>query len=131
MELHELFSKKVVELGKANQIPFKNYVFSAIGANLVILAVVALSLKYLPPQVPLFYGLPQSEDQLVPSWALIVPPAVSILIILANVSFSLLVFKNDFAKDEFLKKTLILGGLLVSVFSIVTTIKIILLVGSF
>ena len=108
-----------------NQIPFKNYVSFALTTNLIALILVIIFQRFLPPLVPLFYGLPVGEEQLVPSWVLIVPILVSILIISANVSGSLLV------KDEFLKKTLVLGGILINVLSIVTTVRIILLVGSF
>lgn len=107
------------------EIPFKNYVAIALGVNLLTILVVLISQRFLPPQVPLFYGLPQSEDQLVSSLGLVIPSVVSILIILANSSASSL------TKNDFIKKTLVLSSLFATILSVVATIKVILLVGSF
>lgn len=106
-------------------IPFRNYIYVALGVNLVILLIVVISQRFLPPQVPLFYGLAEGEGQMAPSFALAVPSLVSILIIALNISVS---FST---KDVFLKRTLILAAVVATIFSVVTTIKIILLVGSF
>ncbi len=106
-------------------ISFKNYIYIALGVNLVILLIVVVSQRFLPPQVPLFYGLAEGEEQLAPSLALAIPSTVSILIIALNV------FISSLAKDIFLKRTLVLAGVVTTIFSLVTTIKIILLVGSF
>ncbi|MEJ2441565.1 MAG: hypothetical protein P8Y06_01440 [Patescibacteria group bacterium] len=80
---------------------------------------------FLPPQIPLFYGLPEGEAQLAPSLSLIIPSLVSLVIMITNITISY------FLKDEILKKFLITTAIGVSIFSIVTTIKIVLLVGSF
>ena len=98
-------------------------------ASLVIAAlttlIVVLVQKKLPPQVPLLYGAAEGESQLVNSWALLVPSLFSVLAIIVNGAISSL------TKDEFIRKILIFSALVVTLFSIVTTFKIILLVGSF
>jgi hypothetical protein len=84
-----------------------------------------LALSNLPPQVPLFYGLPETEERLAPSWMLVVPSLASFLILLVNASLSL------FIEEEFAKKVLVASSFSVALFSAITTLKIISLVGSF
>jgi hypothetical protein len=55
---------------------------------------------------------------------LVIPSGVSFLILLGNAALSL------FIEDEFPKKVLAAASLMVSLFSAITTLKIILLVGS-
>lgn len=103
----------------------KNYVAAAIVINvLVILSVLAL-IGFLPPQVPLFYGLPEGQDQLATSWFLILPATTSLFILTSNLLITPLI------KESFLQKTLVLAGIATVFFSTITTIKIIFLVGSF
>ncbi|MFV1916912.1 MAG: hypothetical protein ACC618_00265 [Patescibacteria group bacterium] len=78
----------------------------------------------LPPEVPLFYGLPKGEDQLAQKLALIAPSVVSLIIIFVNLSISQL------SKDEFLKKALALASLTSVFLSAITTAKISFLVGN-
>ena len=67
----------------------KNYVAAAIVINvLVILSVLAL-IGFLPPQVPLFYGLPEGQDQLATSWFLILPATTSLFILTSNLLITL------------------------------------------
>jgi len=81
--------------------------------------------KTLPPQIPLFYGLPQGEEQLSTSLGLTLPSAFSFVIIFINY---LLV---RFLKNDFLKKALSVSSLIVSVLAGITTVKIAFLVGHF
>jgi uncharacterized Tic20 family protein len=90
-----------------------------------MVTIVLLIQRWLPPQVPLFYGKPSGEEQLTSSLVLTLPSIVSLLILLINVSFAAVL------KDEFLRKTLVLAAIAVTFFAAITTIKIIFLVGSF
>ena len=81
--------------------------------------------KRLPPEVPLFYGLAEGEQQLSSSIWLIIPSLTSLGIILLNGIISF------FWKKDFLRETLTLTSLAVAILSTITTLKIILLVGSF
>jgi len=107
------------------KIPFKDFVGGIILINILIIALVALVQIVLPPQIPLFYGLPEGEAQLTPSLSLVIPSLVSLVIMVINIAISY------FLKDEILKKFLITTAIGVSIFSIVTTVKIVFLVGSF
>lgn len=107
------------------RLPFKNYLaLSFIVALGTLFAVIFLQ-KRLPPQVPLFYGAAEGETQIVPSWALIVPSLISLFVVIANSALA------SFLKDDFIKKTLVLVATVTAFFSVVTTFKIIFLVGSF
>jgi hypothetical protein len=79
----------------------------------------------LPPEVPLFYGMAQGAEQLTGSLGLAIPGAISLLIITVNLALVL------FIENKFLQQTLVLTSFAVSIFSVITSIKIILLVGSF
>lgn len=106
-------------------IPFKGCVYFAFGLNL-ILSVLIFTLKgFLPPVVPLFYGLPVGADQLVPSLALVIAPVTGLIITLINI------FIVNLTRDNLLKKALIISGTFVSTLLAITVVKIILLVGFF
>lgn len=106
-------------------IPFKNFVGAAFLVNIIMIALVLLVQSFLPPQIPLYYGLPEGEGQLASSLMLVAPSLVSLLILAINISISY------FLKEDFFKKTFILVSIGVTIFSAITTIKIILLTGSF
>lgn len=107
-----------------NSLVFKPYIYLSLGINMVTLVISLLAQKFLPPQIPLFYGLAEGEGQITPSLALVIPSLASALVVILNSFLSLVL------KDDFLKKMLILAGLATSFLATVTTIKIILLVGS-
>lgn len=98
---------------------------SAILINIGIIILIVILRNMLPPQVPLFYGLAEGEAQLTPTLGLAIPSVTSICIVLINSLLMALV------KDEFLKRILVYSSLAVTILSAITTIRIILLVGSF
>ena len=108
-----------------DDIPFKKFVYLAVFFNLLLIAVIFLIKNFLPPEIPLFYGLPEGQDQLGSVYLLALPCIISTGIIFLNILLGTLV------KDEFLVKILCLTGIASAFFSIVTTLKIIFLVGSF
>lgn len=108
------------------KIPLRNVLLSSFAINLFTLLIVLIAQKYLPPKLPLFYGLPQGEEQLAPSHGLFIPGIFSLIINLINTLIIIFILKEDF-----LRKTLIFASLAVSLFSLTTSIKIMLLVGSF
>lgn len=111
--------KKTIE-----EIPFKTEVSYFLGANLFMIALSLAIFKLLPPEIPLFYGLPTGSSQIASKWLLSTPSVVSILIIIVNIGFARIV------KSEFLKKTLIFSAMFITVLSIITTLKIIFLIAS-
>lgn len=106
-------------------IPFKNPLITAVSVNIIIILIILLLQGFFPPQVPLLYGLPEGEAQLVSSLSLTIPSLISLLIIVINVFISYLL------KEEFFKKVLILAAVGLTVFSATTTIKIVMLMISF
>jgi len=115
---------------KLSQLEIKSLPFGQyfLGGILLSVALILGSLavqKFLPPVVPLFYGLAEGEEQLAPKIFLSLPAVVSLLILLINGLISLKI------QDEFLKKALVLAAIGSSFFAAITIVKIALLVGSF
>lgn len=106
-------------------VPFKGSVYFSITLNLILIIFVIVIEEFLPPVVPLFYGLPSGIDQLVPSLTLILAPILGLITTLINIIISSLIEEN------FLKKTLIVSSVFISLLFSITVVKIILLVGFF
>lgn len=105
--------------------PFLGVFYISIIINtLTIIGVLILS-KALPPQIPLFYGLPEGEEQLTSRLGLVTAAFSSLIIVLLNALIC------TFLKKDFLRKTLIIVGFAVSLLSLITTTEIIILVGAF
>lgn len=106
-------------------IPYKKLGITSFFISLLIVILVITFQRNLPPEVPLFYGLPKGSDQITTSLILVLPSIISMIIVVVNL---LIAFVID---DDFLKKVLVLAAVLSVFFSSITTIKIILLIGSF
>jgi len=100
------------------------YLRAALISALIAISVIILQ-GILPPEIPLYYGLPKGQDQLVSTISLIIPSIVSLLIVLLNFIISL------FVKDDFIQKILIFTAFACLFLSTITTIKILFLVGNF
>ncbi|MCL4382848.1 hypothetical protein M1545_03600 [Patescibacteria group bacterium] len=105
--------------------PFKNFVLASVVVNIVIILFIALGQGFLPPEVPLFYGMPEGQMQVSSKWFLLMPSSLALVFIVINLVISSFVKE----KDDFLKRVLILGAITMTLFSIVTTVKIFFLVG--
>lgn len=105
--------------------PFKGYVYATLAINLFVGLMILIVKGWLPPLVPLFYGLPVSGSQLIPAIGLEIAPGTSLVITAINIYLSFWV------KDVFLKKVLVISALTISILSAITVIKIIFLVGLF
>lgn len=110
---------------KTGTLPLKRYIYFSTGLSLFLIIVVFVAQNSLPPEVPLFYGLAEGSDQLTTSTGLMLPGIFSLTVLIINILITYLV------ENKFLQKTLILTGVAISVFSSVTVVKIIFLVGSF
>ncbi len=110
---------------KQKNLPIPKFIYSSlIISGLGILFVIVVQ-SNLPPEVPLFYGLPVGENQLTTSLGLVTPAVISFLITAINVGVAF------FLENKFLQKTLILSSFAISILSIITIVKISFLVGSF
>jgi len=106
-------------------IPFKKIIIGSLLVNLTVVVLVFATKNSLPPVVPLLYGLPQGQDQLVNTNFLVMPAIFSIAIIAAN-TLLIKIVDNDFIQKVFL-------GLIITSTSLSTIaiIRVMLLVGSF
>jgi len=105
--------------------PFLNVFYASLLINTLTVIGVLLLGKRLPPQLPLFYGLPEGQEQLTSKFGLVTASFSAFAIVIINAIISS-VLKNDF-----LRKTLIIVGFVVSVLALITTIEITLLVSAF
>ncbi len=108
-----------------NSLPFRPYLIGSLIVN-VLMVTLAIGLqKFLPPQIPLFYGVAGGEGQLAKAIFLFLPNAFALIILTANIFIATLV------GEEFFKKILIMAGIIATFFATITVTKIFLLVGSF
>lgn len=105
--------------------PFRDFVTIAVIVNVTLIAASLALHSFLPPEIPLYYGMPEGAEQLASSWLLPLPSLVALFIILINLLIASLV------EDDFLKRVVILGGIAATFFSATTTMQIMFLVGSF
>ncbi len=77
-----LFRKK--DLEQKDLVPFKKLLISVFVLGLGTIGLVVLLQRSLPPEVPLFYGLPKTEEQIAPSLNLIIPSLAALTIIIIN-----------------------------------------------
>jgi hypothetical protein len=108
-----------------SEIPYLKLIFVFIFLNLVTAAAVFIAKNKIPPQVPLYYGYARGNRQLAEASGLILPSLISIGIIIVNTIISL------FIGSDYLKRVLVISSFLATALSLITTIKIMLLVGSF
>lgn len=109
----------------ASEIPFFNLLILSLFICIVTISLVMLLEDRIPPQVPLFYGLPEGEEQIVPRLGLTIPSFMALIIIVINTVLAT-IFENNFVRNA-----LVLTSFAVTLFATITTVQIILLVGSF
>lgn len=105
-------------------IPTPKALYLSIFLALSSLIFVWIMQKALPPEIPLLYGLPEGEDQITNSVGLMIPNLIALASIVINATAAF------FLEDKYMKTVLIYAGLAVVIFSTITTLKIIFLVGS-
>jgi hypothetical protein len=108
-----------------NKVVFRNYFLVAVGVDILTILTPLLLRNLLPPLVPLFYGRPVGERQLISTLGLSIAPLASLLITVVNLLLSLR------AKDLFIKRVLAISALVISALTAITVTKIIFLVGLF
>lgn len=105
---------------KANSTVFRwNLVF-------IIIQVLVLAWRFtnLPSQVPLYYSLPWGESQLASATSLFLLPTISLVILLINNLFSISLSSTN----NLLSRILIFASLAISLFFLITLLKIVNLV---
>ena len=104
---------------------FKNYIYVSVILDLLVISAIVFLRSFLPPVVPLLYGNPTGNNQLVPTLSLLIAPGISLIVIVANTTLSLFI-KNDFAK-----RILAIATLVIAILTTITIAKIFFLVGYF
>lgn len=93
--------------------------------NISLIIFIFVIIQKLPPEMPLFYGLPRGEEQLGAALSLIIPLLLSSVFVVIN---SILAY---FITSLFLKKVLVVGSYFTAILSIITVVRIISLVVNF
>lgn len=110
--------------GKIKFSTFVSPIFACLFLNTVLIFFVLFTQNTLPPVVPLFYGRPETSDQLAPKEFLVIPAVLSLLTVCINA-----IMKN-LIKDSFLKQIFVFLSVITTLLAFITTIKITLLVGT-
>ena len=113
-------SKLVVSEG----IAYSKLLYISFAINIFTIILVFVFGKFLPPEVPLLYGLAEGESQLVGKNSLVLPSLISITVVLANTAVSLLI------SDDYLQKALMVTAFASSIIASVAILEVLFLVGS-
>lgn len=114
--------KKIIQLLREPGISRLVKIFLAIIA--IYLVTIIWKWKQIPPQVPLFYSLPRSTDQLVIFWQLLLLPFFSLLFFCVNFLIAALLYPAE----KLAYTLLITIGTVISLLLLITFIKIVFLV---
>lgn len=117
--------KKKPNIGKPLKIPYLNLTFLFLFGNIVVIIGVVVFQNNLPPEVPLYYGLPRSTRQLATPLEMVIPLIISLLIMVVNNILALI------TENEFLKRVLIITSYFITIMAVITVVKIMFLVGTF
>lgn len=109
---------------KESSLPLKSLFVASLAINLVLIISGLLAKFILPPEIPLFYGLPKNEEQLAPAIFVILPAVIALLTTTINIVVALSI------DSLYLKRTMAFTSISVTILSIIATYKIIFLVGS-
>lgn len=109
---------------KESNLPLKPLFATSVVINGIFILLGLVVQLVLPPEIPLFYGLPKNSEQLAPSIFIILPNIVSILLTVINAVISINV------EGVYLKKSLAFASISICLLSVIATYKIIFLVGS-
>jgi len=113
------------KISTSENIPLRYlFIISAVSSFVGIVGIIILK-NNLPPEVPVFYGRSVGEERLGPTVYLIIPSLCSLFVTLVNFILSI------FFRNQFLKKALAVTAVTTAIFSFITTVEIVLLVGSF
>lgn len=108
-----------------NKLPLKKIFVWSFFISIITILIGLIAKFIIPPEIPLYYGLPQTSEQLAPAILIITPSLFSLLITIINAVLSM------YIESDYLKKTLVLSSIFISILAVIATFKIIFLVGSF
>lgn len=105
-------------------IPFLRPFLSLLTINFLVIVLVLLVQSTLPPEIPLFFSKPYGEKQLATKLFLTIPPLISLLLCLTNLTIT------KFSTNKFLHQTLVGASATLTALSSITVLKIVLLVAN-
>lgn len=120
-----LQSKEALKVSLSKTIPLRKLLFTSLIVSLLTIGLVLALQRYLPPEVPLLYGLPLGEEQITSSTSLIIPSLISVAVFVINASIIFVL------EDKYIQQLLVMTTFAVTLLSSITTLKIIFLISSF
>src|SRR3989344_7212854 len=118
MQKDNPLATKYIHKSFVSRLPLKYLLSVSLIVNIAAITLILTLNDKLPPQIPLFYGLAESEDQLANSSYLILPNLCALIIIIANSVIAV------FLKDGLSKKALIIAGVTATALATITVFKI-------
>ncbi|WKZ25323.1 MAG: hypothetical protein QY322_02935 [bacterium] len=115
----------LLEQIKETSVPLKSLFVTSFIVNCVFILISLVSTVILPPEIPLFFGLPKSTSQLAANYMILVPSLISTFLVTANFIIALKV------SGQYIKKILAFTSVSVTILNVIATSKIVFLVGSF
>lgn len=112
------FRPKIIPQEESNKKPF----FLSIGLLAATTILIVILWSHIPGQIPLFYSKPWGDAQLATNTFLAIPIVLSTLLLIGN---SLLA--QVWSEYIFIRKILIFGASVSSIFAVITIIRILLL----
>ncbi|KKP47600.1 MAG: hypothetical protein UR39_C0003G0005 [Candidatus Woesebacteria bacterium GW2011_GWA1_33_30] len=119
MALH----KQIID-PRFERLPLFKLIVAIVITNLSVILIGLLARIILPPEIPIFFGLPQTEEQLAPALFITIPPTISLIFVLINSTMAIHI------ESFYIKKSLAFGSLAITLLSTIAAFKIIFLVGS-
>lgn len=114
---------KQIKLGPGfEKLPLKKLFIASFVINTLTILLGLLARFILPPEIPLFYGLPQTSEQLASSLFIILPAGIALILTLINAIVSINI------SGAYLKKTLAFASISISLLSLIGSSKIIFLI---
>lgn len=107
------------------RLPFSKHFLVIFVVNLVVAGLALAVQTFLPPEIPLFYGQPKGENQIAAKIFLILPSSSALVVSAFNLLLSKVI------GNKFLEKVLIGISYTISALALITTLRIIFLVGNF
>lgn len=114
----------LLEKIKEVSVPLRSLFVTSFIINSIFIFVSLVSTVILPPEIPLFFGLPKSNSQLATSYMILIPSLISTVLVTVNFLIALEV------SGQYIKKILAFTSISVTILNIVATSKIVFLVGS-
>lgn len=109
---------------KFERLPMKKYYIFSFFLSVFVVVIALVAYFILPPEIPLFYGFPQSQQQIIGSKILFLPAFIAATFTTLNAYLSI------YVENAYLKKVLAFISLLISLLAAITIFKIVFLVGN-